>query len=438
MNYKITLTLILVLSFFSENYLVAQSELFVDNSFTADQMVMDFFDSPEVNITNVSYTGNGDGLAFFEGANTNIGIPAGILLSTGNVFDAVGPNDMPGTSGQSLFTGEPDLEAISSSNVFDSAILEFDISSTLDTLLFSYVFGSEEYPEFNCSVFNDVFGFFVSGSGINGPFSNNAENIALVPGTNSFVAINSINSGTIEIGSIEECTEPNGSLENGQFYVDNENGIHLQADGFTTPLPAPFTIVPGETYHIKLAIADVGDSSFDSSVFIGIESLNGEPNLVPPAAIETLVDGNMVSFENNSRYATSYLWDFGDGNFSTERNPAPYTYQEGGTYEIFLTTQNYCCNDTTSFTVEVEGTTNTTEISTGYQLLKNPVQNFVELNLTNFEQADIALFNTSGQELISKRITDNSSIDIQNLPNGIYYLQVNINGKRYLEKVVKI
>ena len=433
MNLKIKLTLLLSLSFFSIKFLTAQSGLFIDDSYTAEQMVNDFFDSPEVSISNVIYSGNEQGLGFFEGANTDIGIPAGIILSTGIVFEAIGPNDMDGTSGYGgSFVTEIDLELISSEEVRDPAILEFDIVSTLDTLLFSYVFGSEEYPEFVCGNFNDVFGFFVSGPGIEGPFSNDAKNIALVPGTSDFVAINSINDG-----SNEGCAPPNGSSENSEYYIDNENGVHLEVDAFTTPLPAPFILMPGETYHVKLAIADVADDLYDSSVFIGIESLNGEPNLVPPAEIQAAVNGSTVSFENESRYATSYLWDYGDGNFSSERYPGPHTYQEAGTYEVQLITQNYCCSDTTSYTVEVAETTNTTELEVAYQLLKNPVQDQIELNLNAFEQAEVTLFNISGQTLISKTVNATSKINVESLPNGIYYLQIAIGGERYLEKVVK-
>ena len=78
--------------------------------------------------------------------------------------------------------------------------------------------------------------------------------------------------------------------------MGNENGElpSFEFDGLTTELPAPFSVTPGETYHIKLAIADVGDSVLDSGVFIGIESLCGSPELKPPAIIEVEQDGATV------------------------------------------------------------------------------------------------------------------------------------------------
>jgi hypothetical protein len=78
--------------------LTAQSNLFIDNSYSAEQMVMDFFDGNCVTPSNISFSGDTMMMAYFEAANAGIGINAGILLSSGNVFDAPGPNSQGGTS----------------------------------------------------------------------------------------------------------------------------------------------------------------------------------------------------------------------------------------------------------------------------------------------------------------------------------------------------
>src|SRR5690606_1780277 len=102
-------------------------------------------------------------------------------------------------------------------------ILEFDFVPNGDSLMFRYVFASKEYPGYTCSSFNDAFGFFISGPGINGPFSNNAINIALIPGTDVPVAINTLNSGTPSGGNLAStCFNANPDwVEHSMYFVEN-------------------------------------------------------------------------------------------------------------------------------------------------------------------------------------------------------------------------
>ena len=127
--------------------------------------------------------------------------------------------------------------------------------------MFNFVWASEEYPEYSNSSFNDSFGFFLSGPGLSGPYSNNAENIALIPGTTLPITINNVNNGGNGItGPCEYC----------EFYIHNPQGTDATAieyDGFTTVITAEAEVQCGETYHIKIALADAGDTSWDSAVF---------------------------------------------------------------------------------------------------------------------------------------------------------------------------
>ncbi len=223
--------------------------------------------------------------------NCNIGMENGIILTNGSAEDAEGPDSAGGTATDLLANGDADLDSLLTTTGIsfvtqDACVLEFDVYAPTDMLSFNYSFGSEEYPEFappNSNTFNDVFGFFISGPGISGPF-NGAENIALIPDTTIFVSINNLNAVT-----------------NNQYYVDNNEGLCVEYDAFTTVLTASAEVIPCETYHIKLAIADVGDGVFDSGVFIQAQSLSTGAASISPSYeyspdIDVAIEGCATGF----------------------------------------------------------------------------------------------------------------------------------------------
>ncbi len=240
------------------------AQLTVNGSLTPLQLVQSILIGNGVSVSNVTYTGAPAAIGSFNGTASNIGIASGILLTTGNLTNAVGPNNLGGQGIDNNRSGDADLNIISGVTTFDASVLEFDFVPASDTLRFNYVFASEEYPEFVGGLVNDAFGFFISGPGISGPFSSNSQNVAIIPGTTTPVTINDLNNGDNDC----DLGGPNGPCSNCQYYVDNCNGSTVQYDGFTTPLTAMAVVACGETYHIKIAIADGGDGVYDSGVFL--------------------------------------------------------------------------------------------------------------------------------------------------------------------------
>ena len=201
---------------------------------------------------------------------------SGLVMTTGNVSLAVGPNSQSSASSAvSNYYTESALSSLASGSINGSASLEFDFIAMADTFAFNYIFASEEYPEFACSSFNDVFAFFLTGID---PvtFINTTKNVAIVPNTITAsnpngipVAINSINSGPGTSGSSGNCIPPGSSAPYSQYYVNNPSGSSgIQYDGRTTALSAQSVIFSCQTYHMKLCLANVGDNAYDSGVFI--------------------------------------------------------------------------------------------------------------------------------------------------------------------------
>ena len=278
-----------------------------------------------VQVSNITSGGDPEQFGRFVGGNSvNLGIGNGVVMTTGNVvaqsdaanaFSYIGSPAASATIGTAFdntinLTNDVDLNAIISglgANAVTNniALLEFDFVPQGDSVAFRYVFASEEYDGFVCSQFFDVFGFFISGPGITGPYTNNSQNIAIVPGTNPPlpVSMNTINSG-ISDGGIY-C--PPGGLDNQAFFVDNATSQNFGAYGFTSVLTAASTVTCGETYHIKLIIANGVDNGYDSWVFLEAESFSSSipnvniANLLPDSSvIEGCIEGELVFRRNFS------------------------------------------------------------------------------------------------------------------------------------------
>lgn len=229
---------------------------------------------PGVYISNPSILCNGNQSGLFTVTSSNLGVDSGIVLTTGVAASVGLVNGVNGL--QSAFAnanqgtgGDADLTTLAGISTYDRCVLEFDLKADGDSIVFKYIFGSEEYPAFNCTNYNDVFGFFISGPGYPSP-----QNIALVPGTAIPVAINSVNNGVISAGgNLSNCTAMGSGSPFTGYYVDNTGGTSVTYDGFTQLFTARAGIQKCSTYHLKLAIADGFDHIFDSGVFLQAGSL---------------------------------------------------------------------------------------------------------------------------------------------------------------------
>jgi len=243
-----------------------KGQLQVQGGLSADQLV-GILVGGGVQISNANYSGPSGCIgAFSNGQTTNLGLSNGIVLSTGGINGVANPpsyhlsNDMGGA-------GDPTLQQMAGNTSYDAVVLTFNFVPLSTPVTFRYVFGSEEYPEYVCSSFNDVFGFFVTGPNPNGGNYNNT-NVALIPNTNIPVMINSVNPGVPgSYGSSGNCV----SLSYSQYYVNN-TGNTICFDGFTTVLTATIDVIPCQTYSIKIAISDIGDGIYDSGVFLEANS----------------------------------------------------------------------------------------------------------------------------------------------------------------------
>lgn len=278
-----------------------------------------------VQYSNVTFSGFDCSAGYFNGTS-NLDFQTGLVMATDGL-DAITPGNFGfgggGPGNDSDLEEQLEMVDALNTNLNNLIILEFDFIPNSDAVTFNYIFASQEYPSFTCSQYNDIFGFFLSGPGIAGPFSNNAENIALVPDPNdptqyttTPVIINTVNSGVSSTGNSGPCDDIDPNWEDySVFFTDNSNAETVSYPGFVT-LHATANVTACLTYHMKLAIADVADGGVNSAVFLQENSFNSLPD------IEYVVESNTTNiFNPNSEFVDNIYEGCGDASITFERPP---------------------------------------------------------------------------------------------------------------------
>ena len=247
---------------------ITLGQIVIDATPTAADLVTNTLIGQGLVTSNITFSGDPAQIGFFNGIASNIGLDSGVVMSSGNVVDIAVPGGNPSTTiggpgdADVLATAQSVNAGITSTN--DAAILEFDFVPNGDVVIFRFVFASEEYLNFVGTLFNDAFGFYISGPNPAGA-NYNVQNLALVPGTSTPITISTI--------------EPN---LNGQYYIDDPAGTTQAFNGFTVPIEIKFNVICDSTYHFKFAVADCQDGILDTGVFLeggSFESIPVDLNL---------------------------------------------------------------------------------------------------------------------------------------------------------------
>lgn len=302
------LYIVTIASAFFVNSLKAQ---ITTSTLTPTQYVQNVLLGGGVTASNITFTGLPRMIASYTApAITNLGLTRGVVLTTGSngLISTEQGVDGPSTLFQSVDQNQPGdaaLNALTTAGTNDAVVLEFDFVPQSDTVKFRYVFGSEEYNQFVNTTYNDVFAFILTG--ITTPLA--ATNIALIPGTTIPITINNVNNGNSSGTSTGPCS-------NCSYYRDNTGGsIDCVYNGLTVVLTAKRHVICGETYHIKIALADAGDGSYDSGVFLEAGSFSSIPPLnlnttnansnIPDSILVEDCNTNCINFIRNGNIANA-------------------------------------------------------------------------------------------------------------------------------------
>ena len=338
----------------------------VDETYTPQQLVEDILiNSQCVVVSNVAVSGGNfatgeNSWGFFSGYGSTFPFQNGVILATGKINNAPGPNSYLSDDGGNMgWDGDIDLnQALGLSNSFNATVLEFDFVPLGNTISFDFIFSSEQYllnPNPNQCDFTDGFAFLLKEVG-----SSTYENLAVVPNTSIPIRVNTVRGrGTI-------CPAANQQF----FDAFNEFEHPTNYNGQTKVLTARGNVIQGNIYHIKLVIADEGNHRYDSAIFLGGGSFNLGVDLGEDRTF--LRDNPVCATENivlnaTTQGATNYIWKLngavlpGQNSNTLSINSPHDPVNESGIYEVEVYVSGILCgNDTIEIEFAPEITVNQT------------------------------------------------------------------------------
>lgn len=333
------------------------------NTYSVNQLVEDVLVNktcvPVTNINSITGTnfGSSNGIGYFENTNPAFPLSRGVILSTGDVANAPGPNTTQLNDGNSAWSGDTDLEATLLAagikmNSTNATVLEFDFVPFSPNFDFKFLFASEEYGNFQCQ-FSDAFAFLLTNktTGV-------TTNLAVVPSTTISV-LGVVPSTTIPISVVtirnslynSSCSDENKAyfgVFNGGF---NAASSATNFNGQTVVMnAASSTLTPNTTYHIKLVIADRQDNQADSAIFLGANSFNVGQDVLGPdltVASNTAICDNSIYTIKSDLDPAIYSFKWKINGLPTGGNLPDLTVSKPGVYSLTYTIISTDCEVTT-------------------------------------------------------------------------------------------
>lgn len=237
--------------------MVVGVELKYDTGASAIEMAETIFGGG-VTVNSATYSGDKDSSAIFSKGDEVAGnvtpSDTGVIFSTGEAKDFANKNGNQSNEESDTSTNtsgdnnDADFNAIAGTSTYDASFLVVDFTPTDDVMTMQFVFSSEKYPEYINSIYNDMVGVWINGTHL--PLS--------------------IASSPTAIGAVNQSNNIN-------LYNDNTSDqFNTEMDGFTVTMTLTIPVNVGVINTIKIGIADVADSNYDSNLLIAANSVQTE------------------------------------------------------------------------------------------------------------------------------------------------------------------
>lgn len=294
---------------------------------------------------------------YFKKETSTFPFAEGIVLTTGYAVKAGNTAQSGIMSDNNGGGSDPDLvAALNATNpINNAAVLEFDFVPTSTQMKFNYIFASEEWTgSFPCPPFSydDAFVLLLKPNTPGSTYTN----LAVLPN----------NAGPVNVPNIVPSSITCGPVNAQYFGGTNNNGTNY--NGRTTPLTAQATVIPGQSYHIKMVVADARDSSYGSAVFleagsfdVGLEILGPNGQALPKTV--NMCDNTPQTFVSSLQVpGATYQWLL-NGTPIAGATTASYTASQPGIYCLQVNVPGNACPGEACVTV-IGGTSPTVQNAT--------------------------------------------------------------------------
>lgn len=195
------------------------------------------------------------------------------------------------------------------------------------------------------------------------------------------------------------------------------------------------------TFNSTLSMADAATIRNATKLIVYDSLLNWHVGEYDPTAnFNYLSSGsNQITFVNNSANASTYNWDFGDGNTSLASNPT-HIYPAAGSYTVTLTASDCGKQNTTVQTIVVNltGILSHKEQVSFWTIFPNPVTSTISVNFKNTGRVTYKIKSVTGVVMKGGILNSEKQINVTVLPAGVYFLELNDeNGDLGVQKFIK-
>lgn len=254
-------------------------------------------------------------------------------------------------------------------------------------------------------------------------------------------------------------THPGGCVENKAFQVQFSPGPSANLGPDTAVCPGDTICITVNNFGGTSYLWSNGNTTATSCLQQGThsvvvtdslgcertDSINIDTRQMPVANFSLdSIECPVMVFSDNSTGAgpLSYMWDFGDGNTSTSKNPQ-HQYQTNGNYTVQLIVTGACGSDTSTLNLPINCIS--TDIDAGHllqaRIFPNPTTGNITIQfpVASFEEAMVHVYDRLGRDVLHYpvRITNEVDIDLSGLAAGAYSIQVREGKRNYIGRIIR-